>query len=138
MYKRQNNPRRPHEASGTGGQKAALNGVPNLSILDGWWDEGYNGINGWAIGDGREMEDETAQDDYDAEALYRVLEEEVVPLYYKRDTDDIPRAWLRVVKEAIRSVAPIFCTRRMVKEYTDKLYIPAVRKAMTLDLKKSQ
>jgi len=133
-----NNPRRPHEASGTSGQKAALNGVPNLSILDGWWDEGYNGINGWAIGDGREMEDETAQDDYDAEALYRVLEEEVVPLYYKRDTDDIPRAWLRVVKEAIRSVAPIFCTRRMVKEYTDKLYIPAVRKAMTLDLKKSQ
>ncbi|HEC34374.1 MAG TPA: alpha-glucan family phosphorylase [Chloroflexi bacterium] len=123
-----NTPRQPHEASGTSGQKAAMNGVPSLSTLDGWWCEGYNGINGWAI-EPLEGEDEAAHDAHDAEALYRLLEEEVVPLFYQRDADGVPRGWVRVMKEAIRSVAPVFCTRRMVKEYTERFYVPAAQAA---------
>ncbi len=123
-----NNPRRPREASGTSGQKAALNGVPNLSILDGWWAEGYNGYNGWAIGDGYEGKDEHDQDRVDAEALYTVLEEEVIPLYYLRADNGLPRAWLSMVREAIKSAAPYFTTRRMLKEYTERMYIPALRR----------
>ncbi len=121
-----NTPRKPHEASGTSGQKAAINGVPNLSVLDGWWVEGYNGANGWAI-EPLEEGDEAAQDAHDAEILYRLLEEEVVPLFYKPDSDGVPRGWIRVMKEAIRTAAPTFCTRRMVKEYTELFYIPAAR-----------
>jgi starch phosphorylase len=125
-----NNPRRPHEASGTSGQKAAVNGVPNLSILDGWWAEGYNGANGWAIDVGQdEFENEWAQDTAEAGALYDLLEKEVVPLFYKRDADDVPRGWVRLMKEAIRTAAPVFCTRRMVKEYTERFYVPAVEQA---------
>ncbi len=124
-----NTPRRPYEASGTSGQKAAANGVPNLSVLDGWWAEGYNGTNGWAIGDDRRYDDPAAQDAADADSLYRLLEEEVVPLFYKRDTDDIPRGWVRVMKEAMRTAVPVFCTRRMVKEYTERFYVPAAREA---------
>ncbi len=123
-----NTPRRPMEASGTSGQKAAINGVPNLSVLDGWWDEGYNGVNGWAIAPPEDA-DPTAQDAHDAAQLYRLLEEEVAPLFYQRDPDGIPRGWVRVMKEAIRSVAPTFCTRRMLKEYTLKCYAPAARAA---------
>jgi starch phosphorylase len=122
-----NTPRRPHEASGTSGMKAAINGVPNLSVLDGWWAEGYNGFNGWAIGNQAQLEDANAQDEADAESLYRLIEEEVVPLYYQRDPDNIPRGWIQIVKEAIRTAAPIFCTRRMIKEYTEQLYVPAAR-----------
>jgi starch phosphorylase len=125
-----NNPRLPMEASGTSGQKAALNGVPHLSILDGWWYEGYKGTNGWAIDAGVP---EGASDDYrdnaDAEALYRALEEEVVPLYFDRDSDGIPRRWTHLVKEAIRTAAPVFSARRMVKEYTERMYVPAMRDA---------
>jgi len=121
-----NTPRKPHEASGTSGQKAAINGVPNLSVLDGWWVEGYNGANGWAI-EPLEEGDEAAQDTHDAEILYRLLEEEVVPLFYKPDSDGVPRGWIRVMKEAVRTAAPTFCTRRMVKEYTERFYIPAAR-----------
>jgi starch phosphorylase len=117
-----NTPRRPHEASGTSGMKASLNGVPNLSVLDGWWVEGYNGANGWAI-NGESMDDHAAQDNYDAEVIYRILEEEIVPLYYDRDHDDIPRAWIEVMREAIRSNTPQFSMRRMVKEYTNDLYL---------------
>ncbi len=124
-----NNPVRPREASGTSGMKAAINGVPNLSVLDGWWAEGYNGFNGWAIGEDNAFEDLTAQDQADAESLYRLLEEEVVPLYYQRDSDNIPRGWIQVVKGAIRSAAPTFCTQRMIKEYAKKLYVPAARNA---------
>jgi starch phosphorylase len=128
-----NTPRRPHEASGTSGQKVALNGIPNLSVLDGWWAEGYNGANGWAIDpkkqstDGR-YDNPAAQDAADAEALYSILEDEVVPLFYERDADDTPRAWVRLMKEAIRTAVPVFCTRRMVKDYTEKFYVPAARR----------
>ncbi|MDY6878155.1 MAG: alpha-glucan family phosphorylase [Chloroflexota bacterium] len=124
-----NTPRRPYEASGTSGQKAAANGIPNLSVLDGWWAEGYNGTNGWAIDSGQQHDDPWAQDMADADALYHLLENEVVPLFYKRDADDVPRGWVRVMKEAIRTAVPIFCTRRMVKEYTERFYIPAAERA---------
>ncbi|MFL7840443.1 MAG: alpha-glucan family phosphorylase [Candidatus Promineifilaceae bacterium] len=120
-----NTPRRPHEASGTSGMKASLNGVPNLSVLDGWWVEGYNGANGWAI-NGEQMDDQAAQDNHDAEAIYRLLEEEIVPLYYVRDHDDVPRGWVDVMREAIRSNTPQFSMRRMVKEYTTELYLEAL------------
>lgn len=121
-----NTPRRPREASGTSGMKAAANGVPNCSILDGWWEEGYNGANGWAIGANREYHNPHQQDTEDGESLYRLLEEEIVPLYYARDRDDVPRGWVEVMREAIRSSIPMFSTRRMVKEYTTQLYIPAM------------
>jgi starch phosphorylase len=125
-----NNPRRPHEASGTSGQKAAVNGVPNLSVLDGWWAEGYDGANGWAIDAGQdEFENEWVQDNAEAEALYDLLEHEVVPLFYQQDADGVPRGWVRVMKEAIRTAAPVFCTRRMVKEYAERFYVPAARRA---------
>ncbi|NLF03206.1 MAG: alpha-glucan family phosphorylase, partial [Anaerolineales bacterium] len=121
-----NNPLRPHEASGTSGQKAAINGVPNFSVLDGWWAEGYNGQNGWAIHAEGEFSDRASQDRADADELYRTLEQEIVPLFYRRDADDVPRGWVHVMKEAIRTSAPVFCTRRMVKEYTERLYVPSV------------
>jgi starch phosphorylase len=121
-----NNPRPPLEASGTSGQKAALNGVPHFSVLDGWWYEGYQGTNGWALGGPvGEMSDEE-RDAADAETIYRVLEEEIVPLYFDRDTDGVPRHWIQVVKEAIRTAVPVFCARRMVKEYTERFYVPAM------------
>jgi starch phosphorylase len=121
-----NTPRRPNEASGTSGQKAALNGVPNFSILDGWWREGYNGKNGWAIGDDSEAEDPQQQDEQDAESLYRTLENEIIPLYYdNRYGDmDISHDWLKVVKESIRTNAWRYSMTRMVKEYATALYIP--------------
>jgi starch phosphorylase len=122
-----NTPRRPQEASGTSGQKAAVNGVLNCSILDGWWREGYNGKNGWAIGDEEEYPNAEAQDEADAESLYQVLENEVVPLFYERDDDYIPHGWLHRVKESIRTLAPMFSTWRMVKEYTTEMYVPAAK-----------
>jgi len=127
-----NNPRRPREASGTSGQKVATNGIPNLSVLDGWWAEGYNGANGWAIVPDEQTDDPAAQDAADAVVLYRLLEDEVVPLFYKRDADNVPRGWVRVMKEAIRTTLPQFCTRRMVKEYTERLYVPAAQRAMEM------
>ena len=120
-----NNPRPPMEASGTSGQKASLNGVPNLSVLDGWWCEGYDGGNGWAIPASTDLADPQAQDEHDAEVLYRLLEQEVVPLYYTRDRDGIPRGWIQIVKDAIRTNGPRFSARRMVKEYVDVAYAPA-------------
>ena len=118
-----NNPIPPLEASGTSGMKASLNGVPNLSILDGWWVEGFNGRNGWAFG----VETPTENMDMaDAEALYRVLEQEIVPLYYDLGEDGIPHGWVAMMKAAIRSCGPTFSARRMLKEYAHKAYIPAL------------
>lgn len=120
-----NTPRPPMEASGTSGQKAALNGVPHLSVLDGWWHEGYDGGNGWAIPLSSDLSDPRVVDAHDAEHLYRILEQDVVPLYYTRDRDGIPRGWIQVVKDAIRTTVPRFCARRMVKEYMQLCYAPA-------------
>ena len=107
--------------------KAALNGVPNMSILDGWWVEGYNGANGWAIGEGIDYDDPDEQDAADAESMYQLLEQEIVPLYYDRDRDGVPRGWVQLMKESIRSNGAKFSMRRMVKEYTEQLYIPAMK-----------
>jgi len=117
-----NTPRRPREASGTSGQKAALNGIPNLSILDGWWVEGYNGANGWAIGKENDHATQDERDAADAASLYQLLEDEVVPAYYDRDLDGVPRDWVDIMRETIRSNAPRFSSRRMLKEYS-RLYV---------------
>jgi starch phosphorylase len=131
-----NTPRPPYEASGTSGQKAALNGVPNLSILDGWWDEAPAGECGWAIGGrhpdapagtggGAPAEDSEARDAADAESLYRILEREIVPLYYARDGAGVPGGWAALMRRTIETIAPRFSARRMLKEYVDLLYRPA-------------
>jgi len=119
-----NVPRRLNEASGTSGMKAALNGVPHLSVRDGWWYEGYNGENGWAIGDGPGTYSPEEEDRADAEALYRLIEEKLVPLYYDRDRSGVPHGWISVIKEAMRTLVPKFCARRMMKDYTEQLYVP--------------
>ena len=117
-----NNPLRQQEASGTSGMKAAINGIPNLSVRDGWWEEGYNGKNGWAIGTGPEGANSPEQDRNDADSLYQLLEEKVVPLYYQQDRNGLPQGWVRMLKETISTVMPGFCASRMVKDYTEKLY----------------
>lgn len=122
-----NTPRRPMEASGTSGEKAALNGVLNFSVLDGWWREGYNGKNGWSIGSEKEYADTNAQDDADAISLYETLENEIIPMYYENRTPDgVPLDWMEYMKETIRTCGPNFSMRRMVKEYTTELYIPSI------------
>jgi starch phosphorylase len=122
-----NNPRKPLEASGTSGMKASINGVPHLSIGDGWWAEGYSGQNGWLIDGQAAGGDADAVDAADAEALYQILERDVVPTFYDRDAQGIPRRWCAIVRQAILSVTPRFSARRMVKEYADTMYAPAVR-----------
>ncbi len=127
-----NNPRRPNEASGTSGMKAAMNGVPNLSVLDGWWPEAYHPAqdgrpaNGWAFGD-VQYDNWDTQDEVDSQALYRLLEEQVVPLYYDRDAAGVPHGWVAVMKEAMRTSAAAFSMRRMIKEYIDQMYLPAMQ-----------
>jgi glycogen phosphorylase len=122
-----NHPLRPMEASGTSGMKSAPNCGINLSVLDGWWREGYNGSNGWAIG--AEIDNGTTefQNEVDANSLYQLLENQIVPLYYAKPDGKLPLAWLQLMRESIRSVTPVFNTQRMVKEYTEQLYIPAAR-----------
>jgi len=122
-----NTPRRLQEACGTSGMKASLNGVLHLSVPDGWWHEGYNGRNGWLIGDSPDTFNTDTEDRTDAEAIYHMLEEEIIPLYYSRDVHGVPYDWIRMVKESIISIAPVFCARRMLKEYTEQMYVPAAR-----------
>ena len=121
-----NNPRKPLEASGTSGMKASINGVPHLSIGDGWWAEGFNGQNGWQIEGRPGSDDPAAVDAADAEALYHLLESEVVPAFYDRDRGGIPRRWLAVVRQAMLTVTPRFSARRMVKQYAETMYGPAM------------
>jgi len=116
-----NVPRRPQEASGTSGEKVAMNGGLNLSILDGWWLEGYDGANGFAIGNGTEGGEVAQVDAADAESLYRVLEQEVVPLYYNRE-QGLPRQWIARMRRAIQTLAPQFNSNRMVEEYARRIY----------------
>ncbi|MBM7556505.1 alpha-glucan family phosphorylase [Halanaerobacter jeridensis] len=121
-----NNPRRPLEASGTSGQKVSANGGLNFSVLDGWWVEGYNGYNGWAIGYEAEYDDRYKQDEIDSESLYEILEDEIVPLYYDHDNENgIPVEWVKRMKNAMKTTAPVYSTDRMVQEYTQNLYMPA-------------
>jgi glycogen phosphorylase len=126
-----NNPRKPLEASGTSGMKASVNGVPHLSIGDGWWAEGYTGGNGWLIEGKAHTTDSDAVDAADAEALYQLLERDVVPTFYDRDPQGIPRRWLSFVRQAIYSVTPRFSARRMVKQYAEEMYGPAVKPRQT-------
>jgi len=120
-----NNPRRPQEASGTSGQKVVLNGGLNLSVLDGWWAEAYDGLNGFSIGSGRTHSDPTVHDERDGEDLYRTLLEQVIPLYYQRDHDGLPRGWIKRMKRTIRTLGWRFNADRMVMDYTLKCYVPA-------------
>ncbi|NJK61755.1 MAG: glycosyltransferase family 1 protein [Synechococcaceae cyanobacterium SM2_3_1] len=119
-----NNPRRPLEASGTSGQKVGFSGGLNLSVLDGWWPEGYNGNNGWAVGEAIDGIDSALQDDLDATSIYDLLEQEVISMFYERDEQGIPRRWLARVKEAMRTLNPLFNTERMLKEYVSNMYEP--------------
>ncbi|MFX0061611.1 MAG: alpha-glucan family phosphorylase [Candidatus Hermodarchaeota archaeon] len=126
-----NTPLRPMEASGTSGMKAAMNLVPNLSILDGWWAEAYDGTNGWAIGRGEKFSDRGKQDSHDIQALYETLETEVIPMFYTRDPEDLPHAWLDVIRNSVRVAMSQFSSRRMLKEYAKNLYIPAMEFSKT-------
>ena len=120
-----NNPRRPLEASGTSGQKVVLNGGLNFSVLDGWWAEAYDGLNGFAIGHGRTHSNMGVHDSRDGEELYRVLRDELIPLFYQRDKDGLPQGWITRMKRTIRTLGFRFSADRMVMDYTKKCYVPA-------------
>lgn len=128
-----NTPRRGMEASGTSGMKAAANGVLNCSILDGWWVEGYDSDLGWAIGRGETYNDPNVQDQVESQALYDILEKQIVPLFYQRDVDNIPREWIARMKNCMRKLVPVFNTNRMVREYADRFYAPANRRGTVLE-----
>lgn len=133
-----NNPRRPLEASGTSGEKAAINGAINFSVLDGWWIEGYNRKNGWAIGEDKYYENYDHQDNADSESLYSILENEIIPLYFERDERGIPLGWVRTMKESIRSVGRAFSTHRMLHDYTNDYYVPQMDRTLSIIKSKYQ
>jgi glycogen phosphorylase len=122
-----NTPTRPKEASGTSGMKVVPNGCLNISVLDGWWDEAYNGNNGWTIGHGEEYDDWDYQNAVESESLYNILENEIIPMFYSRGADSIPREWISRIKESMKTICPIFNTNRMVREYTEKFYMNAYK-----------
>ncbi|HWO56237.1 MAG TPA: alpha-glucan family phosphorylase [bacterium] len=121
-----NTPRRPMEACGTSGMKVVFNGGLNASVLDGWWDEAYARDRGWAIGSGEEYTDWNLQDQIEADALYDLLEEEIVPLFYDRGTDNLPRGWIARMKSSMRALCPRYNANRMIREYTERFYVPAI------------
>jgi starch phosphorylase len=122
-----NTPRRPLEASGTSGMKAAMNGVLNCSILDGWWDEAYNPEIGWAIGRGEEYADTNLQDEVESKALYDLLEREIIPLFYQRGRDGLPREWIKYMKNCMREIGQSMSSHRMLMDYSNKFYFPALK-----------
>jgi starch phosphorylase len=123
-----NTPRRPLEACGTSGMKALANGALNFSVLDGWWDEAYHSKFGWALGHGEVYNDHNAQDNIESRDLYNLLEEEVIPLFYQRGHDDIPREWVEKMKDGLRFLTPVFNSHRMVQDYMDGYYLPCSRR----------
>jgi starch phosphorylase len=127
-----NTPRRPHEASGTSGMKAPINGGINFSIADGWWCEVTHPDAGWTIGDGLERDNPDQQDYEDSESLYRILEETIAPLYYRRDAEGLPQDWIKRMKASLATVLPRFSTARMVRDYTEHAYLPAAKRAGAL------
>ncbi len=130
-----NNPRRPLEASGTSGMKASANGVINVSVLDGWWVEAYHNNVGWAIGNAEEYDDFAMQDEVESNAVYDLLEQEIIPLFYNRGNDGLPRGWVDMMKYSMRTICPVFNTNRMVQEYSDRFYRKSheLRKRMLAD-----
>ena len=127
-----NTPRRPYEASGTSGMKAAANGVLNCSILDGWWVEGYANDLGWAIGRGESYSDAGYQDHVESQALYDILEKQIIPLFYQRNVENLPVEWIARMKNCMRKLAPVFSTNRMVRDYAEKFYVPAFTRGQGL------